>query len=81
MATETDTKAAEEALRAELKRHDWFHTYSDDGAAFRRGNDHRKKIDAMFAAYKKLVGANAAHALWNEYAPKDYQLAQNGEAS
>ena len=81
MVTDSTKKDAEEALRAELKRHDWYYTYSDDGAAYRRGSEHRKKIDAMFASYKKLVGANAAHALWNEHAPKDFQLTQNGEAS
>lgn len=81
MATEEELKASEDVLRAELKRHDWYYTYSDDGGVFRRGNEHRKKIDTMFKSYKDQVGAAKAHALWNEYAPADYQLTQNGEAS
>ncbi len=81
MATDSQLKDAEEALRAELKRHDWYFDYSDDGAAWRRGRDHRNKIDAMFKSYKEKVGAAAAHALWNECAPKDFQLVEKGEAS
>ena len=81
MATEEELKASEDVLRAELKRHDWYYDYSDDGNTWRRGNEHRKKIDSMFSAYKNQVGAAKAHALWNECAPKDFQLVEKGEAS
>jgi hypothetical protein len=81
MATKEELKASEEALRAELKRHDWYYTYSDDGRVFRRGSDHRKKIDLMFASFVKLMGATYANAVWNECAPKDFQLVEKGEAS
>ena len=81
MTTDSQKKDAEEALRAELKRHDWYYTYSDDGSVFRRGSDHRKKIDLMFASFVKLMGATYANAVWNECAPKDFHLVEKGEAS
>lgn len=81
MATEEELKASEDALRTELKRHDWYYTYSDDGAAYRRGDAHRKQIDAMFKAFKVAAGTERAHSLWNEYAPADFQIVQKGEAS
>ena len=81
MATDSQLKDAEDALRTELKRHDWYYTYSDDGAAYRRGDAHRKQIDAMFKAFKAAAGTERAHSLWNEYAPADFQIVQKGEAS
>ena len=81
MATDSQLKDAEEALRAELERHDWYFDYSDDSAAWRRGRDHRNKIDAMFKAFKAAAGTERAHSLWNEYAPADFQIVQKGEAS
>ena len=81
MADEAQIQQTEEKLRVELKRHDWYYTYSDDGAAYRRGDAHRKQIDAMFKAFKATAGTERAHSLWNEYAPADFQIVQKGEAS
>jgi hypothetical protein len=81
MATEEQLKDMEAKLRAEMKRHDWYHAYSDDGRAFRAGDAHRKQIDAAFKAFKDAAGAEKAHALWNECSPHDFHIVQNGEAS
>jgi hypothetical protein len=78
---EDQYSAEEEALRTELKRHDWYYDYSDDGGVWRRGKAHRTQIDSMFAAFKARVGHGRAHALWNECAPKDFHVVEKGEAS
>ena len=81
MSNEDKAAASEAALRVELKKHDWYHSYSDDGGVWRRGNAHRAQIDAMFKAFKAEVGHARAHAVWNECAPADFHIVEKGEAS
>ena len=35
----------------------------------------------LFKTYKEKAGTDRAHALWNECAPKDFQIVEKGEAS
>jgi hypothetical protein len=66
---------AEQKYRAALASHDWYYDYSDDYSAWSRGRDER---NALNAARRTL---DADSAIWNEYAPKQYQAITKTETS
>jgi hypothetical protein len=70
---EADVLQLRAQLEAELKRHDWYYSYSDDGRAYRAGNAHAKQIDGLYKKFSEVQGEAAAKELWNSIAPKDYQ--------
>ena len=54
-------------LERELKRHDWYADFSDDGRVWRGAQAHMKQIKALMAQ----VDEDVAQRLWDKYSPKD----------
>ena len=55
-----------EDLEQDLKSHDWYFNYSDDGRVYRKGAQELENIlDQM-----KKMDSKEAQSLWNKYAPK-----------
>ena len=55
------------ALEETLKRHDWYHAYSDDHRYWASGEASLRKIRELM----KQIPEQRAKELWNQYAPQD----------
>jgi len=51
----------------DIKNHDWYYMYSDDGRAYRAGAE---ASAALHAVQQKL---DPEYLLWNKFAPKEYR--------
>lgn len=51
-----------------LRKHDWFYSYSDDGAVFERG---AREFGRLQGLQKTL---DAKHAIWNSIAPPHFKV-------
>ena len=58
-----------------LKSHDWYHDYSDDHRVWQKGNAEKHEIRNM----QKEIDPD--FEIWNEYAPKGYEIKQMGETT
>ena len=58
-----------------MASHDFYYQMSDDHQKFMRGNQSLKEI----TSYREKVGESAYIQLWNEYAPKTYQIEVDAE--
>lgn len=65
----------EQEYRAALKAHDWYYDYSDDYTAWCRGRDQRT---ALYTGRNRF---DPDGAIWNEYAPKQYNVKTKTETS
>jgi hypothetical protein len=54
--------------RRRLQAHDWSYQYSEDRLVWTAGNTERVELASMQARL------DPTGAIWNEYAPKDYEL-------
>lgn len=69
----TTTPANTDSLASRMKAADWWHAYSDDIKKRDAGAEEIRKIEKDL---ERLAGQDkaAAAALWNEHAPKAYQV-------
>lgn len=59
----------EQELEEKLKVHDWTYMYSDDGSAYRRGEEQSTEIRKLTVQLREMGRFEEVEALVNQYSP------------